>query len=131
MWEREARITDAELEVMEVLWQGKDLTLSQVKKGVTARKGWSGDTVKTLLRRLLEKGAVGQERRGVYHYRPLVSREELGEYKTRALIDKLYAGRARDLVAALVERRQLDRADVAELRDLFDKLWEERGGEDA
>ena len=131
MWEREARITDAELEVMEVLWQGKDLTLSQVKEGVTARKGWSGDTVKTLLRRLLEKGAVGQERRGVYHYRPLVSREELGEYKTRALIDKLYAGRARDLVAALVERRQLDRADVAELRDLFDKLWEERGGEDA
>ena len=54
MWEREAKITDAELEVMEVLWQGGDLTLAQVKEGVTARKGWSGDTVKTLLRRLLE-----------------------------------------------------------------------------
>lgn len=67
MWEREAKITDAELEVMEVLWQGEDLTLAQVKEGVTARKGWSGDTVKTLLRRLLEKGAVGQEKRGVYH----------------------------------------------------------------
>ena len=64
MWEREAKITDAELEVMEVLWQGEDLTLAQVKEGVTARKGWSGDTVKTLLRRLLEKGAVAQEKRG-------------------------------------------------------------------
>ena len=53
MWETEARITDAELEVMEVLWQGEDLTLAQVKEAVSARKGWSGDTVKTLLRRLL------------------------------------------------------------------------------
>ena len=141
MWETEARITDAELEVMEVLWQGEDLTLAQVKEAVSARKGWSGDTVKTLLRRLLEKGAVGQEKRGVYHYRPLVSREALGDYKTSALIDKLYAGSAKDLdklyagsarqmVAALVERRQLDREDVAELRDLFDRLWEEKRGEE-
>lgn len=127
MWEREAKITDAELEVMEVLWQGGNLTLAQVKEAVTARKGWSGDTVKTLLRRLLDKGAVEQEKQGVYHYRPLVSREELGDYKTRALIDRLYDGKAKDLVAALVERRQLDRSDVAELKDLFDRLWEERG----
>lgn len=130
MWEREAKITDAELEVMEVLWQEGDMTLAQVKKAVIARRGWSGDTVKTLLRRLLEKGAVDQEKRGVYHYRPLVSREELGDYKTRTLIDRLYDGKAKDLVAALVERRQLGREDVAELRDLFDRLWKEKGGED-
>ena len=129
MWETEAKITDAELTVMEVLWQGGDLTLAQVKEGVAARTGWSGDTVKTLLRRLVEKGAAGQEKRGVYHYRPLVSREALEDYKTTALIDRLYDGKARDLVAALVERRQLDREDVAELRDLFDRLWEERGEE--
>lgn len=129
MWEQEAKITDAELEVMEALWQGEDLTLAQVKERVTARTGWSGDTVKTLLRRLVEKGAAAQERRGVYHYRPLVRRAELEDYKTRTLIDQLYDGKARDLVAALVERRQLDRSDVAELRDLFDKLWEERGEE--
>ena len=127
MWEREAKITDAELEVMEVLWQGGDLTLAQVKEGVTARKGWSGDTVKTLLRRLLEKGAVGQEKRGVYHYRPLVSREELGDYKTRTLIEKLYDGRARDLVAALVEHDQLSGDDIAELKALLDSLDGEGG----
>lgn len=129
MWETEAKITDAELTVMEVLWQGGDLTLAQVKEGVAARTGWSGDTVKTLLRRLVEKGAAGQEKWGVYHYRPLVSREALEDYKTTALIDRLYDGKARDLVAALVERRRLDRSDVAELKDLFDRLWEERGEE--
>ena len=129
MWETEAKITDAELTVMEVLWQGGDRTLAEVKEGVAARTGWSGDTVKTLLRRLVEKGAAGQEKRGVYHYRPLVSREALEDYKTTALIDRLYDGKARDLVAALVERRRLDRSDVAELKDLFDRLWEERGEE--
>ena len=69
-----------------------------------------------------------QEKRELYYYRPLVSREDLGEYKTRRLIDKLYAGSARDLVASLVEHEHLDREDVAELRDLFDRLWEGEGG---
>lgn len=124
----EAKITDAELEVMGALWSGAGpMTLSQLKDALARSQGWSGDTTKTLLRRLCGKGAVEQEKREVYYYRPLVSREELGDYKTRTLIEKLYDGKAKDLVAALVERRQLDRSDVAELKDLFDRLWEERG----
>ena len=129
MWEREAKITDAELEVMEVLWQGGDLTLAQVKEGVTARKGWSGDTVKTLLRRLLEKGAVGQEKRGVYHYRPLVSREEVRGSRTKKLIDRLYAGSARNMVASLVQADQLNQEDIAQLRQLLDELSVQNGTE--
>ena len=125
----EAKITDAELEVMQELWGAEGpMPLSQLKEALARSQGWSGDTTKTLLRRLCGKGAVGQEKREVYYYRPLVSREELGEYKTRRLIDKLYAGSARDLVASLVEHEHLDREDVAELRDLFDRLWEGEGG---
>ena len=125
----EAKITDAELEVMGALWSGAGpMTLSQLKDALAQSQGWSGDTTKTLLRRLCGKGAVEQEKREVYYYRPLVSREELGDYKARKLIDKLYAGRARDLVASLVAHDQLCPEDVAELRDLFDRLWEGEGG---
>ena len=125
----EAKITDAELEVMGALWSGAGpMTLSQLKDALAQSQGWSGDTTKTLLRRLCGKGAVEQEKREVYYYRPLVSRDELGKYKTRRLIDKLYAGSALDLVASLVEHEHLDREDVAELRDLFDRLWEGEGG---
>ena len=122
----EEKITEAELEVMEVLWRGEGpMSLTEIKGALPEK---NGDTTKTLLRRLCAKGAVGQEKDGVFRYRPLVSRDELGKYKTRRLIDKLYAGSARDLVASLVEHEHLDREDVAELRDLFDRLWEGEGG---
>ena len=121
----EEKITEAELEVMEVLWQaGEPLTLGQIK-GALAEK--NGETVKTLLRRLCAKGAAGQEKGQVYSYYPLVSREEVGTSRTRRLIDRLYAGSARQMVAALVEHDQLTGADIAQLRELLDSLDKEGG----
>lgn len=128
MWEAESRITDAELEIMRALWASEEpMTLAQLKAALAERHGWSGDTTKTLLRRLCEKGAVGQEKRKVYCYRPLVARDQLGRYHTKKLIDKLYAGSAKAMVAALVEHEQLDARDVGELRDYFQELWEKEG----
>ena len=128
MWEAESRITDAELEIMRALWASEEpMTLAQLKAALAERHGWSGDTTKTLLRRLCEKGAVGQEKRKVYCYRPLVARDQLGRYHTQKLIDKLYAGSAKAMVAALVEHEQRDARDVGELRDYFQELWEKEG----
>ena len=128
MWEAESRITDADLEIMRALWASEEpMTLAQLKSVLAERHGWSGDTTKTLLRRLCEKGAVGQEKRKVYCYRPLVARDHLGRYHTQKLIDKLYAGSAKAMVAALVEHEQLDARDVGELRDYFQELWEKEG----
>ena len=128
MWEAESRITDAELEIMRALWASEEpMTLAQLKAALAERHGWSGDTTKTLLRRLCEKGAVGQEKRKVYCYRPLVARDQLGRDHTQKLIDKLYAGSAKAMVAALVEHEQLDARDVGELRDYFQELWEKEG----
>ena len=128
MWEAESRITAAEREIMRALWASEEpMTLAQLKSALAERHGWSGDTTKTLLRRLCEKGAVGQEKRKVYCYRPLVARDQLGRYHTQKLIDKLYAGSAKAMVAALVEHEQLDARDVGELRDYFQELWEKEG----
>ena len=116
----EEKITDAELEVMQALWEAKGpMTLAQVK---AALAGHNKDTTKTLLRRLCEKGAVGQEKREVYYYCPLVERDELGLYRTGRLIEKLYAGSAKAMVASLVEHEQLGPQDVEELRELFANL---------
>lgn len=128
MWEAEEKITDAELEIMQALWASDEaMTLGQVKSALAQSRGWNGDTTKTLLRRLCAKGAVAQEKREVYYYSPLVDRGQLGEYRTRRLIDKLYAGSAKNMVAALVERDQLKPQDVDELRTLFQSLWEKEG----
>jgi predicted transcriptional regulator len=128
MWEAESKITDAEMEVMGALWASEEpMTLAQIKAALAESHGWSGDTTKTLLRRLCGKGAVEQEKRKVYYYRPLVAREQLGQYRTRRLIDKLYAGSAKAMVAALVEHRQLGPEDVDELRTFFQEMWEKEG----
>lgn len=117
-----AKITDAELSVMQVLWEaGQPLSLNQVKAALDK----NGETVKTLLRRLCQKGAVAQEKRSVYYYRPLVAQDDLGQYQTQHLIDRLYAGSAKAMVAALVEHGQLQSQDVDELRTLFQSLWEQ------
>lgn len=121
MLKPEAKITDAELEVMQVLWAaGEPMTLAGIKAALAQR---NGDTTKTLLRRLCQKGAVAQEKREVFYYSPLVGQDELGHYRTQCLIDKLYAGSAKAMIAALVEHDQLQQQDVEELRELFDELW--------
>ncbi len=125
MSEVETKITDAELAVMQVLWASKEpLTLNQVKAALDK----NGETTKTLLRRLCQKGAVGQEKREVYYYRPLVERSKLGRYQTQRLIDKLYAGSAKAMVAALVEQGQLQAQDVVELQGMFQDLWGKEDG---
>ena len=122
----EEKITEAELEVMEVLWRGEGpMSLTEIKGALPEK---NGDTTKTLLRRLCAKGAAAQEKRQVYYYRPLVSRDQVGTCRTRKLIDKLYAGSARQMVAALVEHDQLTGQDIAQLRDLLDQLDGKGGG---
>lgn len=127
MLKPEAKITDAELEVMQALWSANEpMTLAQIKAALAER---NGDTTKTLLRRLCQKGAVLQEKREVYYYRPLVAQDELGRYRTQRLIDKLYAGSAKAMIASLAAHKQLQAQDVDELREMFQELWEKEGGQ--
>ena len=120
MDETAGRITTSELEVMRVLWAAAaPLTVTQIKAELKKTSAWNGDTMKTLLRRLCDKGAVAQEKREVYLYHPLVTEEEYGRYSTQTLIDRLYSGSARNMIAALVKNDQLRAEDIEELRALF------------
>lgn len=123
MSKAEEKITDAELEVMQILWNaGEPMTLAKIKAALPDR---NGDTTKTLLRRLCQKGAVAQEKREVYYYSPLVGQDELGCYRLRKLIDRLYAGSAKAMAAALVRNEQLNQQDLKELQEMFSNMWEE------
>ena len=120
MKELAARISGAELDVLEVLWQAEGpMPIADVRGALEQSHSWDSSTVKTLLRRLCEKKAVEAEKREVFYYRPLLSRREYQIWSTRSLIDKVYRGSARSLVAALVERSQLSREDLAELEALL------------
>lgn len=114
------RISDAEHAVMEVLWDEAPLTAQDVAERVDPTRGWSGNTVKTLLARLLGKGAIAHEADGRrYLYRPLVVRDDYVAGESRRLMDRLFGGRLTPLVAHLAERDALSPADIAEIEAIL------------
>lgn len=122
MAELAAKISDSELEVLSALWEARQpLSLAEIRGMLEQTHSWDGSTVKTLVRRLCEKGAVEAEKHAVYYYRPLISREEYRAWSTRTLIDRLFRGSATQLVASLVQGDQLTRQDIQELMDLLEQ----------
>lgn len=117
------RISDAEWQVMEVLWDEAPLTAADVVSRLTPDSGWSPATVKTLLGRLLAKGVLAHEEEGRrYLYRPKVLREAYEQGESQRLVDRLFGGRATPLVAHLAQSGQLSAADIAELEALVREL---------
>ena len=114
------KITGSELEVMKLLWRAEDaLPVTEIREKLQKAKGWEPATIKTLISRLVTKGAVRQEKRKVFYYSPLISEKEYSAWATGDLISRLYNGRARDLVAALVNSDGLTQEDLDELRQMF------------
>ena len=114
------KISDSELEVMKLLWEAGDaLPITELRTVLQQRRGWEATTVKTRVSRLGAKGALAQEKRKVFYYRPLIGREEYSDWATRDLVDRLFKGSARSLVATLVKSEGLSAEDIDELRQMF------------
>jgi predicted transcriptional regulator len=117
------RISEAEHAVMEVLWRDSPLGAAEVAERVDPARGWSTRTVKTMLSRLLAKGAIVHEEEGRrYLYRPAVSRDEFVSRESRRLLDRMFGGRVTPLVAHLAEQNRLSPADIEEIEALLKAL---------
>lgn len=115
-------ISQAELDVMDVLWSENPLAASDVA-GRLSQKSWNIRTVKTLLSRLVEKGVVDTQPDGRrYLYSPLVSKKDYARGAVRKLTDRLFGGRAAPLVAHLAETEGLSDQDIADLEALLREL---------
>lgn len=113
-------IQDAELAVLQMLWDvGEPLPLSALLERLHASRGWADSTVKTLLRRLQQKGAVTLTQRGVYA--AAIDRDRYRGAANSSFLEKLYHGSAKTLVASLVDEGRLTAEDIAELTAMFRK----------
>ena len=121
------QITEAESRVMEALWQRHPLTAEEVVADLSKDTGWQEATIKTLLNRLLNKGAISAEKEGRrYLYSPCIERDAWVLEQSEGLIDRLFGGRVAPLVAHFSAHRNLSRKDVAELRKLLESFDERR-----
>lgn len=115
------KISDSELEVMHVLWDAQQpLPVADIRRELQARRSWESTTIKTLVQRLVTKGAVAQEKRGIYYYTPVITEKEYNDWATERLVHKLYRGNVKNLVAALVQADELSEKDLDELRAMLD-----------
>ena len=117
------RISEAEHEIMEVLWNQSPLTATEVAERVADQKDWSLQTVKTLLSRLASKTVVGTEREGRHFlYSPLVQRENYLASMSRNFVDRLFGGKVTPLVAHLAEADEISADDIREIEELLREL---------
>lgn len=121
------QISEAESRVMQVLWQRGASTAEEVVAALDDAADWQESTVKTLLNRLLKKGAVRAEAEGRrYRYHPEIAQADWVLEESRGLLDRLFGGRVAPLVAHFSQHGKLSRKDVAELRKLIGELDDER-----
>lgn len=117
---KDTKISDAELEILETLWAaGEALNANEIRARLNEKKDWERTTVLTLIRRLLDKGVIAQEKREVYYYAPLVARDAYVKEETKSFLNKFFRGNAKNLAVALIEDEDLSRGDIEELRDYF------------
>jgi predicted transcriptional regulator len=120
----ETRISDAELEVMEVLWASRrPLTATEVAERIAAERGWSLATVKTMLSRLSAKRAIEFTEEGRrYLYKAAIARDSYVRRESRRFVDQLFGGRLSPLVARLAEEDALDEDDIAAVERILKEL---------
>ncbi|HVS78468.1 MAG TPA: BlaI/MecI/CopY family transcriptional regulator [Steroidobacteraceae bacterium] len=116
-------ISEAESAVLTVLWDHGPAAAEDVTAALAASRGWQESTVKTLLGRLLRKGAVRARKDGRrFIYSPALAREEWLSRESESLLNRLYGGRVAPLVAHFSRHRKLSKRDIRELKRLIGEL---------
>ncbi len=124
MNQRNPDVTEAELALLQALWDEGPATIRQLVERVYQQTGTSVyATVQKLLDRLETKGCVERDRGGSVHvFRAAINRDELIGRRLRAVADSLCGGSLSPLLTHLVEARGLSEKERRELRALVEKL---------
>lgn len=116
------RLTDAEWNVMEVLWAGDRFSLKEISLALKDTKNWNKNTVYTYLTRMAGKGLVTIQHGTEKPYQAQVSREECAKAERSDLLGRVYGGAAGDLIAAFLKDSVMDQKEIARLKKLLDEM---------
>ncbi len=115
------KLFDSERKVMEVLWREGEISAGQVVKILKEEIGWNRNTTYTVIKKCVDKGAIKREEPG-FICRPLISRQEVQDFETEELIDKMFDGSKEKFFAAFLDGKKLSKQEVDSLKKLIDDL---------
>jgi len=121
------KISEAELEVMKVLWVESPQTANEIIERLESTTDWKPKTIRTLINRLVQKEAVSyhQEKGRLYTYYPLVSQESYLQVETKSLLKRFYGAAFKPLLVNFLKEEKLSSEDINELKRILDEKAEE------
>jgi BlaI family transcriptional regulator, penicillinase repressor len=121
------QISEAELEVMKILWELERATSPQIVERLTVCTDWKPKTIHTLITRLVTKEAIKARKIDgkSYMYTPNISEEEYKDHASNSFLKKLYKGSINLMLASFIKEQKLSKAELEDLK----KLLEEDGDE--
>jgi BlaI family transcriptional regulator, penicillinase repressor len=115
-------ISNAEWEIMMILWARSPLTAMEIVSAMENRKDWSPRTVKTLLNRLVKKRALDFTAQGNrYLYRPRITRESCVRMESRSFLSRVFGGAVGPMLVQFVAQADLSRAEIEELERILEE----------
>jgi predicted transcriptional regulator len=114
-------LTDSQREIMEVIWQRGEATVSDVREALSAHREVARNTVQTMIVRLEERGWLTHREEGrTFIYRASVPRAASLGARVAQMVDRLFAGSPEEMVTALIEYRGLSPDEAARIRAMID-----------
>ncbi|UCD52196.1 MAG: BlaI/MecI/CopY family transcriptional regulator [Phycisphaerales bacterium] len=122
MSKRLPRISESEWRVMQVLWEKGPQTASDVVGALDGAVQWKPRTVKTLISRLVKKGAIQFEEEGMrYRYSAAVAESECVRSETQSFVRRVYQGAMKPALAAFLEDADLSPQEIKELQEILEQ----------
>ena len=110
-------ISEAEHQVMKLIWNDNPITALEIIRELTKITDWKPNTIKTFINRLLKKGAVGYEKSGKeYNYYPLIEEADYVKSESRLFLERIFGGSLKPMLVTMVENEDLTLDDIEDLK---------------
>ena len=114
------QISEAEFEVMKIIWKHAPISTSEITKRLTQTTSWSPKTIQTLIKRLVTKGVLAYEKQSrVFVYTPLIEEREYIGQESHSFLERYYNGDITAMLSAYIEDDKLSESEIDALRSLL------------
>ena len=122
------QITEAEYEVMKIVWKYAPINTNEITEKLLTTSSWSAKTIQTLIKRLVNKGALTYEKNSrVFVYTPLVKESEYISQESNSFLNRYYDGDITAMLSAYIENDKLSETEIETLRSLLSKRGKKGG----
>lgn len=116
------QISEAEYEVMKIVWQYAPISTNEVTEHLTKTTNWKPKTIQTLLKRLVNKNVLTYEKQGrVFVYTPLITEPDYLRQESNSFLNRFYNGNITAMLSSYLENDRLSEEDLAFLREILSR----------